>query len=158
MNITFAFMLIVAGLSFNYQDFDILSLAEKAQSKSASQITKSSLQDDILSLAEDALAKPSPVLFKIKDEINKNNPEIPASVKSKVPDKVITKFKLFVGQFSNTADLKGGGTGTDFNSLEEAMNAARLHMSSNAGKQPSFRIEDQKGKVLKAQGVFKKID
>lgn len=149
---------IVGNFMLLGQDVDFLSLAEKILSKPAPQIAKSSLQDDILSLAEGALAKPSPVLFKIKDEINKNNPEIPASASSKAPEKSIAKFKLFVGQFSNTADLKGGGAGTEFNSLEEAMNAARLHLSSNRGKQPSFRIEDKNGKVLKAQGVFKNID
>ena len=113
---------------------------------------------DLLSLAESALSKPSPTLFKIKDEITKNNPEFKTLEKPRAPTKDMAKFKLFIGKFSNTADRNGGGKGEEFDSLEKAMNAAKLHMSSSAGSQPSFRIEDLKGKVLKAKGVFTNIE
>jgi hypothetical protein len=66
-------------------------------------------------------------------------------------------FRLYTGAYSNTADLKGGGSGTEFPSLAGAQAKARKHMSDNASKQPSYRIEDKDGKVIEAQGLFKNL-
>jgi hypothetical protein len=66
-------------------------------------------------------------------------------------------FRLFLGQYSNTADLKGGGSGEEFQSLADARAKAARHMSANATKQPSYRIEDKDGNVIEARGLFKNI-
>jgi hypothetical protein len=66
-------------------------------------------------------------------------------------------FRLFTGAYSNTADLRGGGSGTAYSSLADARAAARKHMSGSAGSQPSYRIEDKDGKVIEARGLIRNI-
>jgi len=66
-------------------------------------------------------------------------------------------YKLFTGQYSNTADTDGGGSGQSVASLQVAQANAASHMSSAANKQPSYRIEDRNGKVIEARGLFRNM-
>ncbi|MCA9053874.1 MAG: hypothetical protein KDA75_08555 [Planctomycetaceae bacterium] len=66
-------------------------------------------------------------------------------------------FQLFTGQYSNTADVKGGGSGRGFASLEQAQREAQQHMSKNSSRQPSYRIEDRNGNVIEARGLLRTL-
>src|SRR5205807_2050478 len=59
-----------------------------------------------------------------------------------------------IGQFSNTADLKGGGQGEEIKEFADARAKGEKHRSDNADKQPSYRIEDKSGTVIEAVGLF----
>jgi hypothetical protein len=69
--------------------------------------------------------------------------------------KLAGPFRLFLGQFSNTADLRGGGQGQEFPTFAEARARGEKHLAENAGKQPSYRIQDASGKVIEARGVVR---
>lgn len=66
-------------------------------------------------------------------------------------------FRLYMGQYSNTADLRGGGDGEEFESFAAAKAKGDKHRADNATKQPSYRIEDKSGAVLEAHGIFKNV-
>ena len=70
---------------------------------------------DLLSLAESALSKPSPVLFKIKEEITKNNPETKKDPETEKKETNLTEvFKFIVGHWRNKPGGARAPTGFRF--------------------------------------------